>query len=380
MTKLNSVFVVFLLVTFSCGWGLAQEDSDCFMCHSDPNLTKTREDGSVKALYVDEEVYKASIHGAEGCVSCHSDISELPHPEKLQAVDCSTCHDEPEAYARSPHGKLLAQGDKAITGCGDCHGVHDIRSSQDPQSATHHKNLPNTCGKCHSDPALVKSHMISVANPSDKYMKSVHGKSVASDPNSKAASCTDCHGSHDLLPSQDPESKVYRLNIPKTCGKCHKEKLAEYEAGIHGKALYAGIKDAPTCVSCHGEHEIKGADEASSPINLQQVARTTCPQCHDNERIMTRYGIETMRQASYMDSYHGLAGAAGSRVVASCTSCHGAHKVLSHLDPQSSTYVDTLPKTCGKCHDNANPNFAIGAVHIMPTAPGQKALGIVRLI
>lgn len=378
--KLPHALAAFSFVFLITGAVAAQDDSECFMCHSDPDLSKELPDGSVKSLFISDEQYNASVHGQEGCVSCHSDIEELPHPEELQAVDCSTCHDEPEAYAKSPHGKLFAQGDAAITGCSDCHGVHDIRKSLDPLSMTHHRNLPNTCGKCHSDPALVKSHMMSVVNPSDKYLKSVHGRSVAADDNSTAASCTNCHGSHDLLPSHDPASKVYRLNIPKTCGTCHEAELKEYEAGIHGKALEAGIKFAPTCVDCHGEHDIAPSSESTSTINRQKVASSTCPRCHDDERIMTRFGIETMRQASYMDSYHGLAGAAGSQVVASCTSCHGPHKILSHFDPESSTHISNLPETCGQCHDNANPNFAIGAVHIMPTDPGQKALGIVRLI
>lgn len=378
---LSSVWgLIVLLWMAGSGAVLAQENADCLMCHEDPELTTTLPDGTVIPLYVDEELFKTSIHGDMQCVECHSDIESLPHESLPKPVDCGNCHEETEAYSKSLHGLALKGGDKGAATCGSCHGTHNIRAVDDPLSSTNHRNLPATCGKCHSDRALVKSHMISVADPSDKYMKSVHGRANAADPNSKAATCSDCHGSHDLLPSQDAGSSIHRMNIPKTCGKCHEDKQKEYDAGIHGKALYAGIKDAPTCVDCHGEHEIKPPEEASSPINLQQVARTTCPRCHDNERIMTRYGIETMRQASYMDSYHGLAGAAGSRVVASCTSCHGAHKILSHLDPESSTHVDNLPETCGQCHDNANPNFAIGAVHIMPTDPSQKALGIVRLI
>lgn len=358
----------------------AIEDSDCFLCHEDPDMTKTLPDGSVKSLYIDREVYTASIHAPEGCIACHSDIDDLPHPEDLAPADCAACHEETESYANTPHGKLLALGDKDISGCGDCHGVHDIRAAADPLSRVHPRNLPSTCGKCHSDPALVKAHMISVNNPTDKYLKSVHARAILEGDNPDAASCTKCHGTHDLRSSDDPESKVYHRNIPATCGECHPEELKEYEDSIHGRALYAGIKDAPVCTDCHGEHEIIAPDQPGSTVSRDVVARSTCPRCHDDERIMTRYGIETMRQASYMDSYHGMAGAAGSRIVASCTSCHNAHLILPQSDPNSSIHLDNLPNTCGQCHKNANPNFARGAVHIMPTHPGQKALGLVRLV
>ena len=33
--------------------------------------------------------------------------------------------------------------------------------------------------------------------------------------------CTDCHGTHDILPKSDPKSHTYHLRIPETCAKCH---------------------------------------------------------------------------------------------------------------------------------------------------------------
>ena len=224
----------------------------------------------------------------------------------------------------------------------------------------------------------MKRHLISVANPSDGYLKSIHALEIQKG-NMESASCNDCHGAHDLLPSFDPASRVYRRNIAGTCGKCHEKELEEYNRSIHGRAFTAGIQDAPVCNDCHGEHNIGGPDTYGSSVSPRKIVTETCTRCHDDERIMTKYGITTGRQASYMDSYHGLASAAGSDIVASCASCHGAHLVLTTTDPESSVHKDNLPATCGKCHENAGPNFAVGAVHIMPAGPGQKALGFVRL-
>ncbi|MCC6488415.1 MAG: cytochrome b/b6 domain-containing protein [Candidatus Hydrogenedentes bacterium] len=358
----------------------AVEDADCFMCHNDPAAMGTDANGEPIHVYIDEEVYSASSHGPIGCIACHADIVELPHPDVLKPVDCGTCHEETQQYAESLHGIVLSEGDRAVSGCADCHGIHDTRPSTDPLSKTNKRNLQETCGKCHSDPAIVKSHMISVSNPSESYLKSVHARALFEEGNESAASCSDCHGTHEMHPSQDPRSPVNRFNISATCGKCHADIVAEYALSIHGRALEAGIKDSPTCIDCHGEHDIEPPSSGTSPVSRQIVSQSTCPRCHDDERVMERYGVVTMRQASYMDSYHGLASAAGSTVVASCASCHGSHSILPASDPASSINPENLPNTCGQCHENAGPNFADGPVHIIPTDPGQRALGIVRLV
>ena len=356
----------------------AIEDSSCFICHADPSLTKRLQDGSVISLYVDEEAYKHSIHATTTCVSCHADIEELPHQENLKHVDCSVCHVETEAFDKSLHGVALKAGDPDVSGCKDCHGTHDMRASTDPLSKTFPGNLSETCGKCHSNPALAKRHMISVAKPSDVYLNSVHAKAVAEGKH--AATCSECHGSHDILPAHNPASPVFPMNIPATCGKCHAAITEEFKTSIHGKALAAGVKDAPNCTDCHGEHGIVSSHDKTSSVSVTNVSRSTCPSCHDDEHTMSRYGIPTNRKASYMDSYHGMASSAGSTVVASCTSCHGVHTILPSTDPASSVSKANLPQTCGKCHEDASVNFAEGPVHIVPTDPGQKALGIVRIV
>lgn len=371
--------IVVVLSIFIASPGMAIDDSECFFCHGDANFKVTRPDGTVKPLYVDEQLYAASIHAKEGCVSCHSDITELEHPAGLKKVNCGDCHTEDEAYAKSPHGRLLKEKSADINGCSDCHGVHDIRAVSDPLSYIAKANQPKTCGKCHSNPNIVKNHLISIANPSDSYLKSGHAKAIASG-NMNAPACTNCHGSHDLRPSDDVESRVYRKNIPSTCGECHPKPLEEYDKSIHGRAMNAGIKEAPTCADCHGEHDIEPPEQTGSKVHRRQQVVATCTRCHDNESVMRKYGIETGRQASYMDSYHGLASAGGSEIVATCASCHENHLILPPDDPASSINIANLPNTCRKCHENAGPNFAVGRVHIMPTDPGQKALGIVRLI
>ena len=369
--------VVFALAMLPC-LAQGQDDSECFLCHADPSQVKTLEDGSVLSLYVDEEVYAHSTHAENGCISCHADISELPHSADLAPVDCGTCHAEAEVYVNSLHAVAISNGDSDAASCSDCHGKHDIRPPSDPLGPTNKRNQPATCGKCHSNSVLTREHFIAMVKPSDSYMKSNHAKAIMGG-RMDAAACSDCHGAHDLLPAHDPKSPIYHYNIPGTCGKCHPDALADFKNSIHGHAFYAGVEDAPSCVDCHGEHDIEGPLTEGSSVSVQQISRETCSRCHDDEKIMTKFGIETMRQASYMDSYHGMASAAGSKIVANCSSCHGTHDILPQSDPESTIHPDKLPQTCAQCHKGAGKNFAIGSVHIMPTDPGQKALGIVRL-
>ena len=47
----------------------------------------------------------------------------------------------------------------------------------------------------------------------------VHAQARRSSPQSVAATCTDCHGTHDIRPSSDPDSRTNHFNLPATCGR-----------------------------------------------------------------------------------------------------------------------------------------------------------------
>src|SRR3989304_5316889 len=91
--KIRLVSSVFLFLVFtSAVWG--QDNASCFTCHSEPSLTKKTPAGQELSLFVDQKRYEGSVHGSFECITCHQDIQEIPHPEKLQKVDCSSCHTE----------------------------------------------------------------------------------------------------------------------------------------------------------------------------------------------------------------------------------------------------------------------------------------------
>lgn len=161
----------------------------------------------------------------------------------------------------------------------------------------------------------------------------------------------------------DVRSNTNKANIPKTCGKCHAGILKIYDKSTHGVALSHGVSDAPVCTDCHGEHSTGSKTDPKSSIFPLNIANSTCSRCHNNKKMMGRYGIDTARASSYEDSYHGLAIKGGLTRTANCSSCHGSHDIMPSSDKASTVHPANAVKTCGKCHPNANESFAKIPVH-----------------
>ena len=143
---------------------------------------------------------------------------------------------------------------------------------------------------------------------------------------------------------------------------CHDQVVSQFRQSVHGKALAAGVRNAPLCTDCHGEHNIISPKQAGSPVNASHV-RDTCARCHGDVRLSRRFGLPSDVVVSFDASYHGLAGKGGSQSVANCASCHGYHNILPSSDPKSTINARNLPATCGKCHPGAGSRFALGPVH-----------------
>jgi cytochrome b subunit of formate dehydrogenase len=204
------------------------------------------------------------------------------------------------------------------------------------------------------------------------YEASVHGRANARGV-SGAAVCTDCHGSHSLLPATDPDSRIFQGNVPATCGTCHAGIEALFENSVHSKALRSGIMEAPACTGCHGEHDIRSPSDTKSPAYVGSISRT-CGNCHEAQKIISKFGLPSDRVITYEQSYHGLAANYGSLTVANCASCHGYHDILPSSDPASTVNKANLAATCGKCHPGAGKRLAEGNVHSTPTTSKSRVV------
>ena len=357
------LFVVCLLLAAMAASAQMSND-DCLGCHGDPSATK-EVNGKQVSVHVDPAKFGASIHSSMGCTDCHTGVTDYPHPPQVPKVDCASCHpDAVTAWQASRHAKALAKGDRNAATCISCHGgnAHHILPQTNPQSPAFHSNIPKTCGTCHGQQFVMERSGISTM-PAFGYQQSVHGRAIAAG-NQKAAVCSDCHNSHDVRGANEQESPIFKFNIPQTCGKCHGDVTQVFMTSVHGKGVQRGNDRMPVCTDCHGIHNIKPHIDPKSSVAAQNVARTTCGQCHGNVQLASEFGFSSNRVQSFEDSYHGLAKRLGSAEAANCASCHGVHNILPESDPKSTIHPANLPKTCGTCHPGAGAQFAKGRVHL----------------
>jgi hypothetical protein len=220
---------------------------ECLACHSDASLTHDV-NGKTVSLHVDPQTFKDSIHGSMfTCVDCHTDVTSAAHETTPKKINCATCHaDEQAAYDRSFHGKAVQGGNTKAATCIDCHGgPHELLAASDPKSRVHHTNIPATCGSCHSQ-KFVMNDAGQSAQMVASYEQSVHGHAVAAG-SEKAAVCTDCHGTHEILDAKDAKSPIFKFNVPQTCGKCHDQISKEFQQSREtGRLPFAPIVTAST--------------------------------------------------------------------------------------------------------------------------------------
>jgi cytochrome b subunit of formate dehydrogenase len=433
MKRILSLVVVVLALVPSAAWSGGNDD--CLQCHGERGLTMTKK-GKTVELYVEKSGFHASAHGEMECVSCHEGFSasDIPHARKIVPVKCSTCHTEEQflrfseslhgstkkggaaitcsgchgthdiaklssespaqrqqfavaacakcheqvntRYQASDHALALAAGVKGAPSCIDCHNVHDIQRPGSDSASTSRAHEAAMCLACHVDNPDVRARVGPSAGFISSYEKSVHGKAMH-DGMTAAATCTDCHGSHDMKKGANPASRVAKKNIASTCGGCHADILEQYKGSIHGTKLASGVEASATCTDCHGEHDILSPKDAASRVSAKNVSGQVCSPCHASVRLTKKFGLASDRYKSFEDSYHGLAGKAGSVEVANCASCHGVHDIKPSSDSTSRISPRNLVKTCGACHPGANTNFTRGSVHVVVT---DKNEGILYLV
>lgn len=413
--RLTPLFILFSLISSSL---LSQTKEECLACHSDNSLTMEK-NGKTISLIANEDHLNNSPHTKFNCTTCHTgfDANNIPHKENIQPVQCTTCHQK-EIQKHTFHKTVISKSGDASAMCKQCHGSHDVVSPKVEGSKFNRSNIVNACGTCHADKKEIFSNSahgaaLAAKNPNAPnclqchsvlmptngarkdiavvkmtqekmcischskqdassgttskfvmaYEQSVHGQAIKNG-NGKAATCIDCHGSHEMQKGIFPESKVHKSNIPKTCSQCHGSIVDLYKKSIHGTSRANGNESAPVCTDCHGEHKILALKNPDSPVSKLHVSEQVCSPCHSSVKLSEKFGLPTGRGESFFDSFHGLAVKAGSKEAANCASCHGFHEILPSSNPKSKVSKANLAVTCGKCHPGANQNFAVGFVHV----------------
>jgi hypothetical protein len=277
-------------------------DETCLACHQQQGMT-TQIGGQPLPLTIDSARFEASVHGTENiaCVDCHTNISGFPHP----AVTAS-----------SPRDFSL--------------------------------ELYPTCQQCHTEQY-------------QKVLDSVHQTALAAG-NTNAAVCTDCHNPHTQTRLTDKDTGELllgaRLVIPQTCAKCHNTIYETYKESVHGAALTEeGNQYVPTCIDCHGVHDIK--DPTTN--TFRNSTPFLCANCHTNETIMKQYGISTNVLSTYVADFHGTTvkmfdenypDQPTNKPV--CTDCHGVHDIMRPDNVEAGiAFKKNLLVKCQQCHPDA---------------------------
>jgi predicted CXXCH cytochrome family protein len=274
------------------------DNETCLACHGAPDQQITLPSGEILYLTVEREIYNASVHGQSGYA-------------------CVQCHTEITEY---PHPKLEAATRREVT-----------------------LSMYPACIRCHQDKY-------------DKSLDSVHQQALDAG-NENAAVCTDCHGAHNTVSPNHP-----RTHIPETCERCHSQIYAEYAQSVHGTALFGeGNPDVPTCIDCHGVHNVEGPTEGSS---FHLFSPQLCARCHADQELMTKYGISTDVFDTYIADFHGTTVVMFEDTAPDqetnkpvCIDCHGVHDMRRVDDPESRVIRENLLGTCQRCHPDATDNF-----------------------
>lgn len=273
----------------------------------------------------------------EDCLECHegdelaSHLLEFTHigfPDSSQPEKEVAEIDLPR-FEKSAHAEL---------NCTECHTTATVTHDDDEKEIKKVR-----CQTCHKDQYK-------------KYAKTVHGEAVLKRDDQFAPTCSSCHGNHYILSSKSPDSPTNILQIPETCGRCHKEGtemtathhidrsniVAHYSMSIHGKALHdRGLIVAPACTTCHGTHDILQHEDPKSNINKANVAQT-CVQCH-------AYIEKTHKQM-----VRGQLWQRAEKQLPVCIDCHKPH------DLQQAIYDKTITDdNCLECHTDPNIKSAI---------------------
>ncbi|MCP4203676.1 MAG: hypothetical protein GY769_17300 [bacterium] len=330
----------------------------CGRCHQEGSeVTINREISQDSIL----ENYSMSIHG-EGlyrqgltvtavCTSCHTAHDILHHENPASSINrdnvartCAACHGQIEQVHRKViEGRLWEEEPHKIPACVDCHSPHRIRQVFYPAGLAN-----QDCLTCHSDPSLTMerdAQTISLFVDEAIYFGSAHNDTA----------CAQCHT--DVTPSLTRSCETVTSKVD--CSICHAEPVAEYTGGIHGSLIAEGDPDAPTCIDCHGKHDIQLKEVPSSPTFARNVP-ALCANCHragEQAAVRIESEIEDIFD-SYLDSIHGKGLVeSGLLVTATCADCHTAHGERPPTDELSSVHHDNIAATCGGCHHGIEETF-----------------------
>ena len=271
---------------------------------------------------------------------------------------CISCHQEQDPPLSTPVEQLKhSPHNNPKLSCVGCHGGDATKDDPDLSMSKAKgfigkpgpKQIPKLCARCHSDAVFMRNF-----NPNfsvdqyDRYLTSQHGL-LLKKGDTKVATCISCHGVHDIKRADDPTSPIYPTNLADRCGQCHAD--PEYMKGYP--------------IGTDQLSEYKKSIHAKKLYDEGDLSAPTCNDCHGNHGAMPP-GLSSIAnvcgtchfvQAEFFDSSPHKP-AFDDMGYSECEACHGNHAI----QPASDEMIGTQePALCVQCHDEGTTGYKAAA-------------------
>jgi cytochrome b subunit of formate dehydrogenase len=261
---------------------LAEIQPACAHCHAGPangllaglhaRAGRPQGEGNAAALAC------ADCHGPSGHGIRAAGDPASPLFLTREVALCGRCHAQShDTYVASVHGRGLFESGLAISAtCSDCHDPHQPLPTADERSQLHPRNVVQTCGRCHlfiQERLEASVHRWEPGGNGQGGIDPVLGGAIAQRP-----VCTSCHMGHDIA---DPRSAGFRAQSASRCGNCHARLSDQFRMSVHGQLTNLGHGPAAKCSDCHGSHDVLPIENPQSRVfGARRVE--TCRQCHSD--------------------------------------------------------------------------------------------------
>lgn len=261
--------------------------TDCHGTHAVANPTAIKADLSKTCESCHADVahnLKTSAHGQGNlsCLDCHSiHATTAPATTGSTAASngnalCLSCHqDVASDFQTSKHGE-------AGVACTACHDPHTTPTATGGNGQDLLQAAGSACGDCHQD----EGNSVSASVHADVGCVGCHiAGGATSSAGAGGAAAAAGGGVHQKL------TNLAGLAQPAACLDCHTDIGQSWDVNIHGTAYNLGSARAPTCVTCHGVHDILPPDNPASRVGSANVAKT-CGTCHTGATVAMASGPE----------------------------------------------------------------------------------------
>ncbi|MBF0280192.1 MAG: DUF4405 domain-containing protein [SAR324 cluster bacterium] len=333
------IYIFFAAFMLSCSPLFAQQEAlDCKECHEDELISEA--------------------HSDEDCQGCHETVVDESHEDgNVKPVNCGSCHDELfETMQMDIHHRIKEKMDKDPPDCVTCHGSHDIKAPADSEDP-----VKDYCSSCHDNLMLTnpfhQAEFVSKESCLECHDDKDYGPQVLRSIH-QSLTCVDCHAyiANNLEKHQEEEITYSQKG---DCYTCHKSETLEHRESIHGISLKEGIDEAAQCWSCHGSHDVQMVSDKASRVFHINLPRT-CGSCHDDPDLIEKYSMTYSPFSKYAESVHGKLVenlAENKKDAANCISCHGVHNIKNRVQPGSKISSFRVPETCGECHQEIAEDY-----------------------